>query len=90
VAASLLVLTEPGIVRLAAQPGAVDPSFRRQPGADNSVFSLLALPDGGLIVGGAFNQVNGTAATHLARLTAEGEVDPTFTASLDFHGPPLT
>lgn len=64
-----------------AQPGAMDPSFVHEPGADNYVGCLLGLPEGGLMVGGGFNRINGASIAHLARLTADGIVDSTFTAA---------
>jgi uncharacterized delta-60 repeat protein len=78
-----------GLARL--QPdGAVDPDFdvRFEMGLDRPfVASLVLLPDGGILAGGRFAQVNGEARRHLARLRADGSLDPAFAASLVLGGP---
>lgn len=45
------------------------------PGA---IGALAVQPDGKVLVGGRFSQLNGAPANNLARLTAAGAVDPTF------------
>ncbi len=59
----------------ATTAGAVGTTVNRIGSAD----TLLPDASGRLIVGGNFRAVNGTAASHLARLTAAGALDPTFT-----------
>jgi uncharacterized delta-60 repeat protein len=51
------------------------PRFGDYPGFVNN---LLALPEGGILVGGVFTHFNGVQRQHLARLTDVGEVDPSF------------
>ncbi len=50
------------------------------PNADNTVYSLAVQADGKILVGGAFNHINGQAKSHIARLNTDGSVDTTFTA----------
>lgn len=50
------------------------------PDPNNSVKSVLALPDGHILIGGDFSQVAGTAHSSIARLNADGSSDDAFTA----------
>lgn len=68
-----------GIARLKAN-GTLDPSFDPGTGANNSVFALLPLPDGKLIIAGAFTSYNGAKAGPVARLNADGSLDAEFDA----------
>lgn len=65
------------IVRLTAS-GAVDNSFNPGTGADDGVSTVLLLPTGKLLIGGYFSDYNGSARYGLARLNADGSLDPTF------------
>jgi uncharacterized delta-60 repeat protein len=59
-------------------------------GANNTIntISSLALDfNGKLILGGTFTSLNDVALTNVARIEADGQVDPTFAASLDIDGP---
>lgn len=49
---------------------------------DGTVTSVLALPDGKIVVGGFFNTVNGTAKPDLARLNADGTLDAAYAPAL--------
>lgn len=49
-----------------------------QPG---SVFDIAQLPNGQLLVGGDFTEINGQAAGYVARLNADGTADATFTTA---------
>lgn len=62
----ILDSSRPGSIRPVATPNA-------------SVISLTSLPSGGAMVAGDFTQVGSTRRTGLARLTADGALDPTFT-----------
>lgn len=53
--------------------------------AGGTVYAMAATPDGGRIVGGDFAAVGGLPRRNLARLRADGTVDPTWTA--DTNGP---
>jgi hypothetical protein len=50
-----------------------------------SLNSVAMEPDGGLIMGGAFSLVNDVTTRNLARLNADGSVDPSFRSSLPFQ-----
>ena len=61
--------------------GTVDTNFVANvgyPGSYSEVDALCVQPDGKVLVGGWFAQVNGAAATNLARLNADGSLDATF------------
>ena len=46
------------------------------------VESLVVQPDGKILIGGAFTNVNGTPRNHIARLNADGTLDPVFNPTL--------
>jgi uncharacterized delta-60 repeat protein len=58
------------IVRL-SPTGAVDPSFDPGLGANNTVYSLVPLPNGKTIIGGEFTAVNGFPRNGVARLNGD-------------------
>jgi uncharacterized delta-60 repeat protein len=61
--------------------GSVDtnyPSFQGSLTASDSVRAMALQSDGRLLIGGNFTFVDGALALRLARLTAEGAIDPTF------------
>lgn len=53
-----------------------------------SVRTLAVAPDGHILVGGYFDQVNGEPRANLARLNADGTLDADFAADLGLSGPP--
>ncbi|MFM9954303.1 MAG: immunoglobulin domain-containing protein [Opitutaceae bacterium] len=61
--------------------GSLDPTFNPGVGlnAGGTVSQLLLQPDGRMLVAGAFQSINGLARLNLARLNADGSVDPAFT-----------
>ncbi len=61
--------------------GSLDPSFVPQGGPNHPVFSVALQPDGKILIGGDFTTVNGVSRPHLARLNADGTLDPAFAAS---------
>ncbi|MEN9573244.1 MAG: hypothetical protein RL514_1099 [Verrucomicrobiota bacterium] len=65
------------IARLNAN-GTLDNTFDPGTGANGPVFSVAVQPDGKVLIGGDFTTVNGLAFTNLARLNADGSVDPSF------------
>ncbi len=66
-----------GIARLNAD-GAVDPSFNPNVNiANGQIVSLALQPDGKIIIAGVFTEVGGLAH-NVARLNADGTVDPGF------------
>ncbi len=61
--------------------GSVDAAM--DPGANDTVFALAVQPDGQILVGGFFTALGGggtgtTMRTRIARLLADGSLDPTF------------
>ncbi|HEY0606256.1 MAG TPA: cohesin domain-containing protein, partial [Herpetosiphonaceae bacterium] len=58
--------------------GTLDASFTAAPDSCCEVRKILVQPDGKIIVGGSFNKFNGVTRPGLARLNADGTVDPTF------------
>lgn len=59
--------------------GTLDTTFNAGAGPNAAVYSVLLLPDGKMIIGGAFTSINGTSIRMLARLNADGSLDGTFT-----------
>jgi uncharacterized delta-60 repeat protein len=68
-----------GIARLNSD-GSLDTGFQNgMAGADApSVLSLVLQPDGKVLIGGAFTSINGVKRYRIARLNANGSVDPLF------------
>lgn len=58
--------------------GSDDTGFDPGKGADNFIFATAIQPDRKILLGGAFNSVNGTSRPKLARLNLPGDVDTTF------------
>lgn len=50
--------------------------------ANTTVTALLELPDGRVLVAGQFTAINGAPAGRIARLLADGTVDPTFSIGI--------
>ena len=77
------------VARLALD-GAIDPSFRpgsfgefnTSPTPAAHVRALLPLPDGRLVIGGAFSSVGGVKRLNLARLKLDGSIDETFVSQV--------
>lgn len=67
--------------------GALDPEFAANGGPDGPVFALVGLPEGGLVVGGAFRHFAGKPAAGLVRLLGDGRVDPDFQIPTEVDGP---
>jgi uncharacterized delta-60 repeat protein len=65
------------IVRLHAN-GTIDTSFNVGAGIASLVHTLAVQPDGKVVVGGAFQTVQGVARNRIARLNADGSLDTTF------------
>ena len=69
-----------GLARLNPN-GTLDTGFNPAVSAYDQVCSILVLPDDRFIVRGDFTSVGGLAAVNLARLSADGAPDSSFTAS---------
>ena len=65
------------IARLNAD-GSLDTSFDTGSGTNGYPFSIIAQPNGKVLIGGSFSTVNGTASRGLARLSVDGTPDTTF------------
>lgn len=72
--------TVPRLTRLNSD-GTIDSSFSMGTGPNNSVRTLAFQPDGKIIVGGAFASINSVAKNGLARISADGADDATFSVS---------
>jgi uncharacterized delta-60 repeat protein len=66
------------ITPLAAQAAHAQVLTGFEPVLDGPVAAVFVQPDQKILVGGEFTQVNGQARSHLARLNADGTLDPTF------------
>ena len=56
-----------------------DTSFNTTNGVENGgVYAVAVLPDGHILCGGQFDGFNGTQQKSAFRLTADGDIDPTF------------
>lgn len=67
-------------VRMDGQLRDIDPSFPTQ--ANNIIRAIAIQPDQSFLIGGDFSQVNGATRRGIARLTVDGELDPSFNLSL--------
>ena len=74
------------IARLNAD-GTFDPGFDPGSGANAAVFALGIQPDGNIVVGGNFSQINGQSLNNIARLNANGFSDPNFFCGVGSDGP---
>lgn len=70
-------ITRTRIARLNVD-GSLDLSFDPGVGANATVRALAIEPDGSVLLGGAFTNVNGVAVNRIARLRGDGSIDPTF------------
>jgi uncharacterized delta-60 repeat protein len=66
-----------GIARL-NRDGSLDEDFDPGTGADARVVCVTTQMDGKVLIGGAFHSFDGTARNYIARLNANGTLDPTF------------
>ncbi|MCW5959046.1 MAG: VCBS repeat-containing protein [Pyrinomonadaceae bacterium] len=69
------------IVRV-SPTGAVDSAFISNASANGSVRTMKVESDGKILLGGSFSIVNGTFRNTLARLNADGTIDPSFSPSI--------
>jgi uncharacterized delta-60 repeat protein len=58
--------------------GSLDMSFNSSVGADSSIYAVALQPDGKVLIGGYFSNVNGVAKKWIARLNADGSLDASF------------
>ena len=79
-----------GVARLNAEDGSIDATFNPGSGANGPVYAVALQRDGGILVGGDFTVFNGVARQRIARLTSDGEVDPSFNSTAGANGPVYT
>jgi uncharacterized delta-60 repeat protein len=73
----------PRLARLNAD-GNLDLSFDTGiDGVDGNVRAIVVQPDGRVVIGGEFNQVNGVARNFIARLQTNGALDTNFAANVN-------
>jgi uncharacterized delta-60 repeat protein len=71
-----------GIVRLQSN-GSMDVGFNPGTAASNGVVNAIAIQsDGGVLVGGAFTNFDGLAATNITRLNGDGSTDTNFITNI--------
>lgn len=66
--------------------GAVDASFQPVIQTAGSIRDVVQQPDGKLLVGGSFSEINGQAVRRVARFNPNGSLDATFAANTDIDG----
>jgi uncharacterized delta-60 repeat protein len=71
-------LVSRGRVAQLREDGSVDPTFNPGSGANQEVLAVCVQPDHRVLIGGAFQSVQGVARAGLARLNADGSLDSTF------------
>ena len=74
------------IARLNAN-GSLDTSFNPGAGANGTVWSVLPLSNGQIMIGGDFTTYNSTLCDHVARLNTDGTLDTTFNPGNALSGP---
>lgn len=75
------------IARLNAN-GSLDTTFNPGGGANGTVYEVLALANGKILIAGNFTQFNGVAVARVARLNANGTLDDTFSVGAGPTNPP--
>ena len=65
--------------------GNLDPSFSVGTGFDGLVYSLALQMDGKILVGGFFNNYNGTSRNYIARVNTDGALDSSFNIGTGFN-----
>jgi uncharacterized delta-60 repeat protein/uncharacterized repeat protein (TIGR01451 family) len=73
------------IARLNAD-GSLDPTFFTSTnGPNGTVYAVVVSPTGGILIGGSFTQVAGQTRRGVARLNADGTLDPFFDPGAGFN-----
>lgn len=71
----ILISSNTGFKRFNSD-GSPDTTFN--PSINGGVWSFVVQPDGKIVIGGTFTQVNSTNCGHIARLNADGTLDTSF------------
>ncbi len=80
-------ITVPTAVAQILPNGTVDSTFNNGgSGANSNVYSAITQPDGKIIITGFLTSYNGVTANGIARLNADGTLDPTFDAGAGLGG----
>lgn len=69
--------TRSGVARLKTD-GTLDSTFVTGAGTNLPVYAIALQADGKILIGGSFTSYNGNVRNHLARLNADGSLDPSF------------
>ena len=69
--------------------GSLDSSFDPGIGPNGDIFAAILQPDGRIVVAGGFTMFSGFTRNRIARLNADGTVDPTFGFSGGINNTPL-
>ncbi len=78
-------ISTPRLLKLNSD-GTLDSSFSQTgTGLNNIVYSILALPDSNILVGGSFTTYNGASQNYIARLSSTGALDTTFVIGTGFQ-----
>jgi len=67
--------------------GTLDPTFNPLAGPDYHVFAIALQTDGKILIGGQFQHYSGTQRSYIARISATGLLDPSFTPGLGASAP---
>ena len=70
----------------AQQPGSLDVSFNPGTGANNVVNCIRIQQNGKILIGGDFTSYQGITRNRIARLNADGSLDPTFNPGSGVNG----
>lgn len=66
--------------------GSFDSTFDPGTGVNGSVYAIGIQPDGNVVIGGNFTQVNGQSLNNIARLTTAGALDANFYCGIGLDG----
>ena len=77
--------TRSALARLRAD-GTLDAGFDPGSGANDTVYAIAEQPDGKVLIGGDFTQINGTARARIARLDKDGTLDTGFDPGTGANG----
>ena len=73
----------PPITSIPDGSAAMDPTFQTKATIDNFIRSVAVQPDGKIVLGGGFENVDGVECKRIARLNADGTFDKDFAAALN-------
>ncbi|NQX02985.1 IPT/TIG domain-containing protein, partial [bacterium] len=82
-----VTLTNPDSGSVTVAPVVLNPGFiAAGAGPDGAVRSVCQTSDGKIVIAGAFTHIGPVARGHLARLNADGTLDPSFDPGTGFNG----